>query len=63
MQEISVAASRLIQRSDAKHRVSKDGPADAAGRASWSVLRDAALSAAPQDEGERGRQVFRVQWS
>ena len=37
----------LILRSDAQHRVSKDGP----GRTSiapWSVLRDAALRTAPQ---------------
>jgi hypothetical protein len=61
MQEISVAASRLILRSDAKQRVSKDGPADAAGHATWSVLRDAALSAAPQDEGELGSYVIRAQ--
>src|SRR5271165_3283184 len=41
-------------RSDAYHRVSKDGPARSLVRAPWSVLRDAALRAAPQDEGGLG---------
>src|SRR5208282_5957833 len=44
----------LILRSDAQHRVSKDGPARSLVGAPWSVLRDAALRAAPQDEGGFG---------
>ena len=41
----------LILRSDAQHRISKDGPARSLVGAPWSVLRDAALRAPPQDEG------------
>jgi hypothetical protein len=52
IKEIGVAAPRLILRSDAKHRISKDGPVQGVGRAGWSVLRGATLSMAPQDEGE-----------
>ncbi len=48
----------LILRSDAQHRVSKDGPARSLVRAPWSVLRDAALRAAPQDEGGLGVTLF-----
>jgi hypothetical protein len=52
----------LILRSDAEHRVSKDGPARSLVGAPWSVpshrsgqaLREAALRAAPQDEGGLG---------
>jgi hypothetical protein len=44
----------LILRSDAQHRVSKDGPVRSLVGALWSVLRDAALCAAPQDEGGLG---------
>ncbi len=44
----------LILRSDAQHCVSKDGPARSFVGAPWSVLRDAALRAAPQDEGGLG---------
>jgi hypothetical protein len=40
----------LIARSNAKHRVSKDRPAPKP-YGLWSVLRDATLHAAPQDEG------------
>src|SRR5208337_1862034 len=44
----------FIPRSDAQHRVSKDGPACSLIGAPWSVLRDAARCAAPQDEGGLG---------
>jgi hypothetical protein len=44
----------LILRSGAKHRVSKDGPVRAILSPSWSVLRDAPLCAAPQDEAACG---------
>ncbi len=44
----------LILRSDAQHRVSKEGPARGLVGAPRSVLRDAALRAAPQDEGGLG---------
>ena len=40
-----------ILRSNAEHCVSKDGPACVRASPRWSVLRDAALHAAPQDEG------------
>src|SRR5271165_4678505 len=48
----------LILRSDAQHRVSKDGPARSLVGAPWSVLGDAALRAAPQDEGGLGLNIF-----
>ena len=44
-------ANPLILRSNAKHCVSKDGPAGVRAGPHWSVLRDAALRTAPQDEG------------
>jgi hypothetical protein len=47
----------LILRSDAEHRVSKDGPARNLVGESCSVLRDAALCATPQDEGSWGATV------
>ena len=53
-QVIATAASAelhsLVLRSDAEHRVSKDDPARGLVGDPWSVLRDAALCAAPQDE-------------
>jgi len=51
---LAPAPHDLILRSDAKHRVSKDGPAGGAVHSGWSVLRDAALRAAPQNEGVLG---------
>jgi hypothetical protein len=47
-----------IQRSDAPHRVSKDGPGRSLVGGPWNVLRDAALRAAPQDDGGFGLTFF-----